>query len=65
MTRPTKPPPSDFIPNSDDDLYPPDLHEVDEDPVQPDGTAVFKHPITYHCIHAELNLPQGEEMNKL
>ena len=65
MTNTSKPPPSDFIPYSDGDLYPPPLHEVDEDPVQTDGTSVFEEPITYHRVHAELNLPQGEENNKV
>ena len=59
MTIPTKPPPSAFIPYSDGDLNPPALHEVDEDPVQPNGTTIFDHPITDHWIYAELNLPQG------
>ena len=60
MKKRSKPPPSAFIPYYNGDLYPPALHEVDEDPVQPDGTAVFEQPITDHCIHAELNLLQGE-----
>ena len=60
MTNPSKPPPYAFIPYSDGDLYPPSLHEVDEYPVNSDGTAVFEQPITDHCIHAELKLPQGE-----
>ena len=34
MTKPSKPPPSDFIPYSDGDLYLPDLHKVDEYSVQ-------------------------------
>ena len=41
MTKPSKLPPSAFIPYSDSDLDPPALHEVDEDPVQPDGTYLF------------------------
>ena len=65
MTKPSKPPPSAFIPYSDGDLDPHDLHELYEDTVHPDGTAVFEQPITDHCIHVELNLPQGEKMNKL
>ena len=65
MTKPSKLPPSTFIPYSDGDLYPPALHEVDADTVQIDGTTVFEQPITDHWIHAELNLPQGEEMKKV
>ena len=41
MTNPGKAPPLAFIPYSDGDLYPPELHEADEDPFQPDGNAVF------------------------
>ena len=33
MTRPNKPPPSNFIPYYDGELDPPDLNEVYEDPV--------------------------------
>lgn len=62
MTKPTKPLPKDYIPYADGNLDPPALHEVDEDPVQPNGTAVFEKPITDHWINAELNLPQGEQM---
>ena len=65
MKNPSKPPPSALIPYYDGDLDPPALHEVDEDPVQPDGTAVFEQPITDNWIHSELNLPQGEEMRKV
>ena len=59
MKKPGKPPPSYFISYSYGDLYPPALHELDKYPVQSDVTAVFEQPITYHWIHAELNLPQG------
>ena len=59
MTKPSKPPPSAFIAYSYSDLDPPLIHEVDEDPVHPDVTAVFEQPITDHWIHAELKLPQG------
>ena len=59
MTKPSKPPPSAFVPYFDGDLDLPDPHEVDEGPFQPYGTAVFEQPITDHWIHAELNLPQG------
>ena len=48
MTRLSKPPPSALIYYSDGDLDQPDLHEVDEYLVQPDGIAVFGQPITDH-----------------
>jgi hypothetical protein len=62
MSTPPKPPPSDFIPYADGELDPPPIHEVDEDPVNGDGTAVFEKPITDHLINAELRLPQGENL---
>ena len=60
MINPIKLPPSAFIHYSDGDLYPPNLHELDEYTVHPDGTAVFEQPMPDHLIHAEINLPQGE-----
>ena len=65
MTILNKLSPSAFIPYSDGYLDPPDLYEVDEDPVQPYGIAVFEHSITYQCIHSKLNLPPGGEMKKV
>ena len=65
MKNTSKPPPYVFFPYSDCDLDPPALHEVYSDPVQPDGTAVFEHPITDHWIYAEPNLPQGDEIKKV
>ena len=64
MSKPTKPSPPDHIPYSDG--VDPDSVELpeDNDPVGPDGTAVFEKPITDQWIHAELNLPQGEELRK-
>ena len=57
MKKRSKPPPSAFIPYYNGDLDPPALHEVYEDPVQPDGTDVFEKLTTDHWIRAELNLP--------
>ena len=57
MKKRSKPPPSAFILYYNGDLDPPALHEVDEDTVQPDGTAVFEKLTTDHWIRAELNLP--------
>ena len=52
MANISKPPKSTFVSYSNGDLYPPALHEVDEDPLQTDGTAVFEQPITDYWIHA-------------
>ena len=64
MSRPTKPDPPEHIPYSDsinsDSVKLPE----DNDPINPDGTAVFKKPITDEQIHAELNLPEGEQLQK-
>ena len=60
MKIPNEPLPSAFIYYFDSDLYPPAINEVDEYPVQTDGTTVFEHPIIDHWIHTEPNLPQGE-----
>ena len=57
-----KTPPSDYVPYADGELDPAPIHDLDEDPVEKDGTAVFEKPITDHLIHAELCLPQGEDM---
>jgi hypothetical protein len=62
LSSPSKPPPSDYVPYADGELDPPPLHELDEDPVDNDGTAVFEKPITDHLINAELSLPQGENL---
>ena len=60
MSQPTNSQASDHVPYSDD--VDPDSVQLpeDNDPVMPDGTAVFEKPITDQWIHAELNLPQGE-----
>ena len=42
----------------------PDLILPEEDPVLPDGTAVFESPFSDMLINAEVLLPQGEEMTK-
>ena len=64
MTKPKRPNPPDHIPYADG--IDPDLVDLpeDNDPVMPDGTAVFEKPITDQWIHAELNLPQGEMLRK-
>ena len=60
MTRQKKPPPYAFNLYSDGDLDPLALNTVDTEPVETNGTAVFEYPITDHCIHAEINLPQED-----
>ena len=47
--------------SEDDDDEP--LEPLEEDPVDPDGTATFEQPITDVLIHAEVILPQGEELS--
>ena len=48
MTNNSKPHQSTYISYSNGDLYLPALYEVDEEPVQTDGTVVFEEPITYY-----------------
>ena len=61
LTKPCSP---DHISYSDGvDLDSVELPE-DNDSVGPDSTAVFEKPITDQWIHAELNLPQGEQLRK-
>ena len=62
LTKPIKPPAPDYVPYADGELDPVLVHEVDEDPVDADGTAVFEKPITDHWLNAELRLPQGENV---
>ena len=59
---PTKPlPPKDYIPYADGDLDPP-IEIIDEDPLDENGSPQFEMPMTDLLIHAEVHLPQGEEM---
>ena len=62
MTMPKTLLSTEYIPYSDgvdpDPLHPPS----DDDPVNADGTSVFEKPITDYWIHAEVSLPQGENM---
>ena len=62
ISFPPKPLPPNHVPYSDD--CEPDLISLpdDNDPVASDVTAVFEKPITDRWVHAELHLPQGEEM---
>lgn len=62
MSTPSKSHAPDYVPYADGELDPTPIHEIDEDPVDVDGTAVFEKPITDHLINAELQLPQGEKL---
>jgi len=60
LSSPTKPPASDYVPYADGELDPPPIHELDEDPVDNFGTAVFEKPIMDHLvIDAELKYLKG------
>ena len=51
-----------YIPYSNN-IEPESVHlPEDNDPVHRDNNTIFEKPITDHWIHAELNLPQGEEL---
>ena len=62
MSTPSKPLAPDYVPYADGELDPPPIHEIDDDPIENDGTAVFEKPITDYLINAELRLPQGENL---
>ena len=63
VTKPSKPMPPDFIPYSDGNLDPP-VDDYEEDHVDEDGISQFEAPVTDYLIHAEVNLPKGEEMQR-
>jgi hypothetical protein len=62
VTKPSKPASPDFVPYSDGDLDPISLEDIEEDPIDEDGTSQFEKPVTDHLIHAEVVLPKGEQM---
>ena len=64
MLKPTKQISPDHISYSDN--VDPDSVELpeDNDPIGPDGTAVFEKPIIDQQIYTELNLPQGRQLRK-
>ena len=64
MSKPTKPDAPNHVPYSDGVDPDPVALPIDNDPVMTDGIAVFEKPITDQWIHAELNLPQGEQLRK-
>ena len=65
MAQPEKPVPTEYEPYSDDSE--PSSVQLPEDnyPVKTDGTTACENPITDFCIHAEMNLPQGEAMHNV
>ena len=50
----------DYVPYSDGNLDPPNLEDIEEDPVDNDGLSMFEKPVTDHLIHAEVVMPKGE-----
>ena len=61
MTKPPKPP-DNVEPYSDGNLDPISIDDVNEDPIDNSGRSVFEKPVLDHLIHAEVTLPQGENM---
>ena len=60
MAIPKNPLPTPFVPYTDE-VEPTSLQLPDDnDPLDSDGTTAFEKPITDYWIHAEVNLPQGE-----
>ena len=63
MVFPPKPSDTSYVPYSDG-IEPTSLQLPDDnDPLNADGTSVFEKPITDRWIHAEVTLPQGENMH--
>ena len=62
MAIPYKPLPSDFVPYPDESESTSLQLPEDNNTVNQDGTSVFEKPITDCWIHAEVNLPQGENI---
>ena len=63
MTTPPEPlkEETDYVPYEDDEVEPVQM-PTDEDPVDCQGCAIGEQPVFDRLIHAELTLPQGEEM---
>jgi hypothetical protein len=64
MNMPPKPLDPIYTPYSDGVEPDPVLLPDDNDPVDSNNNAMFEKPITDRWIHAELNLPQGEELKR-
>ena len=61
MTKPPKPP-DNVEPYSDGNVDPISIDDFNEDPIDNSGRSVFEKPVLDHLIHAEVTLPQGENM---
>ena len=62
MSLPTDPIDTTYTPYGDDTEPASVQLPEDNDPIDTNGTAIFEKPITDRLIHAELNLPQGENL---
>ena len=60
MAQSGKPIPTNYESYSDDSETASVQLPEDNYPVETDGTTAFEKTITDRCIHAEMNLPQGE-----
>ena len=56
------PPHDDYIPYEDGTIDPISVDDIESDPVDEKGISYFEQPAIDHLIHAEVNLPQGENM---
>ena len=54
--------PDDIEPYADDETPQMNLDDVENDPVDSNGQAVFEKPVLDHFIHAEVSLPKGENI---
>jgi hypothetical protein len=62
ISLPSKPLDTSYTPYSDDVEPDPVQLPKDNDPTDTNGNAMFEKPLTDRWIHAELHLPQGEEL---
>ena len=58
---PSAPPVTPFVPYEDDEETPHEIPEMD-DPVDPTGNAVDQQPLYDKMIHAEVVMPQGDQL---
>ena len=63
VSTPSKSYAPDYVPYADGELDPTPIHEINEDPIDVDSTAVFEKPITDHLINADLQ--KGRICNQL
>ena len=52
----------DLVPYADDEVD--ELRTYEDDSMENNGVAQFEAPLTNLLIHAEVHLPQGEEINR-